>query len=122
MNGRDERAPATVLSGQPRTEERTTLSSRSHRVVQLRTPLSEDERLSLVEQTVLCHPAVQAVEIEPGAEIRAEVVVWRGSSPQRVVHDIAAALDAVCPDVAVCVSVAGVAYKRRATVLYSVYK
>ncbi|MFD4636852.1 hypothetical protein ACFWN2_06025 [Lentzea sp. NPDC058436] len=94
------------------------MSSCRHRVVQLRTPLSEDERLSLVEQTVLCHPAVHSVELSSGDEIHAEVVVWRGSSPQRTLHDITAALDAVLGDVAVSVTVVAVAYRRRERVLW----
>lgn len=98
------------------------MSSCSHRVVQLRTPLSEDERLSIVEQTALCHPAVYGVELEAGEEIRAEVVVWRGSSPEHTERDIAAALGAVLPEVLVRVAVTAVAYKRRSTVLFAVYK
>lgn len=93
------------------------MSSCSHRVVQLRTPMSEDERLSLVEQTALCHPAVHSVEVSAGDGISAEVVVWRGSSAQRTARDIAAALDAVLGEVAVHVSVVAVAYVRRSTVL-----
>ncbi|MGW6447243.1 hypothetical protein [Lentzea sp. NPDC055074] len=93
------------------------MSSRSHRVVQLHTPMSEDERLSLVEQTALCHPAVHSVEVTPGDEISVEVVVWRGSSPQRTARDIAAALGAVLGEVSVHVTVVAVAYMRRSTVL-----
>ncbi|GHH27477.1 hypothetical protein [Lentzea cavernae] len=93
------------------------MSSCRHRVVQLRTPLSEDERLSLVEQTVLCHPAVHSVELSSDGEIRAELVVWRGSSP-RAVQDISLALDAVLGEVAVSVEVVAVAHRRRERVLW----
>jgi len=98
------------------------LTSPSHRVVQLRTPLTQDERLSVVEQTALCHPAVHSVELSSEDEIHVEVVVWRGSSPLRTVHDIAAALGAVLPDVRVRLTVSAVAYKRRTTTLLAVYK
>jgi hypothetical protein len=84
--------------------------------------MSEDERLSLVEQTALCHPAVHSVELSSEDEIDVEVVVWRGSSPQRAVHDIAAALGAVLPGVPVRLTVSAIAYKRRTTVLLAVYK
>ncbi|SER69302.1 hypothetical protein [Lentzea albida] len=94
------------------------MSSCRHRVVQLRTPLSEDERLSLVEQTVLCHPAVHSVELFADEEVHAEVVVWRGSSPQRTVRDISAALEAVLGDVAVTLTVVAVAHRRRDRVLW----
>ncbi|MFJ5986041.1 hypothetical protein [Lentzea sp. NPDC092896] len=84
--------------------------------------LPEDERLSLVEQTALCHPAVHSVELSSEDGIRVEVVVWRGSSPLRTVHDIATALGAVLPGVPVRLTVSAVAYKRRATTLLAVYK
>lgn len=123
MNERDEPGTSAVLTvTQHESSEELPLSSPSHEVVQLRTPLTEDRRLSLVEQTALCHPAVHSVELSSDAEIHLEVVVWRGSSPQRAVHDIAAALDAVLPGVRVCVSVSAVAYRRRATTLLAVYK
>ncbi|GLY50240.1 hypothetical protein [Lentzea sp. NBRC 102530] len=98
------------------------MSSCPSRVVPLRTPLSEDQRLSLVEQTVLCHPAVHSVELTSGEEIRAEVVVWRGSSPERTAHDLAAALNAVLTGVSVSVGITAVAYRRRSTTLFAVYK
>ncbi|MFD4668178.1 hypothetical protein ACFWNN_00505 [Lentzea sp. NPDC058450] len=98
------------------------LSSCPSRVVPLRTPLSEDQRLFLVEQTVLCHPAVHSVELTSGEEIRAEVVVWRGSSPERTAHDLDSALYAVLADVPVCVTVTAIAYRRRSTTLLAVYK
>ncbi|WP_330275334.1 hypothetical protein OG205_06565 [Lentzea sp. NBC_00516] len=84
--------------------------------------LHEDERLLLVEQTALCHPAVHSVELSSEDGIRVEVVVWRGSSPLRTVHDITAALGAVLPGVPVRLTVSAVAYRRRATTLLVVYK
>ena len=123
MKGRDEPGTSAVLTvAQHESPEESSLSSPSHRIVQLRTPMTEDQRLSLVEQTALCHPAVHSVELSSDGEIHVEVVVWRGSSPQRAIHDIAAALDAVLPGVPVCVSVSAVAYRRRATTLLAVYK
>ena len=98
------------------------MSSCPSRVVPLRTPLSEDQRLSLAEQAVLCHPAVHSVELTSGEEIRAEVVVWRGSSPERTAHDLVAALGAVLTEVSVTVDITAVAYRRRSTTLFAVYK
>lgn len=84
--------------------------------------LPEDEWLSLVEQTALCHPAVHSVELSSEDGISVEVVVWRGSSPLRAVHDITAALGAVLPGVPVRLTVSAVAYRRSATTLLAVYK
>ncbi|SEQ91751.1 hypothetical protein SAMN05216188_106207 [Lentzea xinjiangensis] len=90
-------------------------------VVHLRAPMSDDERVSLVERTALCHPAVRGVrcEISFSGEVHAEVVVWRGAGHDRAVRDLAAALGAVLGGVPVRLSVAAVAYRRRGTVLLS---
>ena len=95
------------------------MSSASDRVVRLHPPISEDALVSIVEQAVLCHPAVQDVECSatPDGGIRAEVVVWRGGAPRRTLRDIGAALGAVLDEVPVRLSVVAVAYRRRSTVL-----
>ncbi|HEX7304642.1 hypothetical protein [Lentzea sp.] len=91
------------------------MSSCSSRVVQLRKPLTEDERLSLVEQSVLCHPAVHSVETEVDGDIHAEVVLWHRSRRDQVVRDLRAALGAVAGDVRLTVT--AVAHRRRGRVL-----
>ncbi|ANZ39667.1 hypothetical protein BBK82_30110 [Lentzea guizhouensis] len=98
------------------------MSTCTERVVQLRTPMSDDQRLSLAEQAALCHPAVRGAEcwMRSGGEVVVEVVVWRGSSAERVRRDLGAALDAVLGGAPVHVDVTAVAYRRRATVLLSV--
>jgi hypothetical protein len=95
------------------------LSSAGHRVVPLRKPLTEYERLSLVEQSVLCHPAVHSVETEVGGDIHgdihAEVVLWHRSPREQVVRDLEKALGAVAGGVRLTVT--AVAHRRRGRVL-----
>ncbi|MFD9701045.1 hypothetical protein [Lentzea sp. NPDC059081] len=93
------------------------MSSSSRRVVQLRRPLSEDERLSLVEQAVLCHPAVHSIETGVDGDIHAEVVLWHRSPREQVVRDLTAALGAVAGQVRVTVT--AFAHRRRERVLLS---
>ena len=91
------------------------MSSAGHRVVPLRKPLTEDERLSLVEQSVLCHPAVHSVETELDGDIHAEVVLWHRSPREQVVRDLEKALGTVAGGVRL--TVAAVAHRRRGRVL-----
>ncbi|HUQ55000.1 hypothetical protein [Lentzea sp.] len=91
------------------------MSRAGHRVVQLRKPLTEDERLSLVEQSVLCHPAVHSVEIEVDGDIHAEVVLWHRSPREQVVRDLEAALGTMAGGVRLTVT--AVAHRRRGRVL-----
>ncbi|MFD5827422.1 hypothetical protein [Lentzea sp. NPDC060358] len=93
------------------------MSRCTRHVVPLRTTLTEDERLSLVEQSVLCHPAVHSVETGIDGDIHAEVVLWHRSPREQVVRDLTAALGAVAGRVRLTVT--AVAHRRRERVLLS---